>query len=45
MVDAVMRSLADLGELENTLVIFTSDNGYLWASTACAPSSTPTRPR
>jgi arylsulfatase A-like enzyme len=30
MVDSVMRRLTDLGEAANTVVIFTSDNGYLW---------------
>ena len=28
-VDRLMRYLADTGEIDNTLVIFTSDNGYL----------------
>jgi arylsulfatase A-like enzyme len=31
MVDVVMNRLSQLGELANTVVIFTSDNGYLWA--------------
>jgi arylsulfatase A-like enzyme len=31
MVDAVMNRLLQQGELDNTLVVFTSDNGYLWA--------------
>ncbi|MGH9004285.1 MAG: sulfatase family protein, partial [Acidimicrobiia bacterium] len=30
MIDAVMRRLTTLGEANNTVVIFTSDNGYLW---------------
>ncbi|MGH8975382.1 MAG: sulfatase-like hydrolase/transferase, partial [Acidimicrobiia bacterium] len=30
MVDSVMRRLTALGEADNTVVIFTSDNGYLW---------------
>jgi arylsulfatase A-like enzyme/chitodextrinase len=29
-VDRLMRRLDQLGELDNTLVIFTSDNGYFW---------------
>lgn len=31
MVDVVMTRLQALGELSNTLVIYTSDNGYLWS--------------
>jgi arylsulfatase A-like enzyme len=31
MVGAVMTRLHDLDELANTLVVYTSDNGYLWA--------------
>jgi arylsulfatase A-like enzyme len=30
MVDDVMSTLRDLDELSDTLVIFTSDNGYVW---------------
>ena len=30
MVDSVMTKLQQLGELADTLVIYTSDNGYLW---------------
>jgi arylsulfatase A-like enzyme len=30
MVDSIMRRLKADGELDNTLVIFTSDNGYQW---------------
>ncbi len=30
MVDRVMRELEAKGELDNTMVIFTSDNGYHW---------------
>ncbi|MGH9038688.1 MAG: sulfatase-like hydrolase/transferase, partial [Acidimicrobiia bacterium] len=30
MVDAVMQRLTANGEADNTVVIFTSDNGYLW---------------
>jgi arylsulfatase A-like enzyme len=30
MVDRVLRTLQTEGELENTLVIYLSDNGYLW---------------
>jgi arylsulfatase A-like enzyme len=30
MVDRVMRTLQTQGELDNTLVIFLSDNGYMW---------------
>lgn len=30
LVDRVMRSLADTGDLSRTLAIFTSDNGLLW---------------
>jgi arylsulfatase A-like enzyme len=30
MVDALFRRLADTGELDNTLAVFTSDNGYSW---------------
>jgi arylsulfatase A-like enzyme len=30
MVHALMRRLKELGETRRTLVIFTSDNGYLW---------------
>lgn len=30
-VDRLMQRLDDLGELDNTLVIFTSDNGLFWA--------------
>jgi arylsulfatase A-like enzyme len=30
MVDRVLRTLQTKGELENTLVIYLSDNGYLW---------------
>jgi arylsulfatase A-like enzyme len=31
MVDTVMTRLQQLGELSDTLVIYTSDNGYLWS--------------
>jgi arylsulfatase A-like enzyme len=31
MVDAVMTRLTELGEANDTVAIFTSDNGYLWA--------------
>jgi len=31
MVDRVMQTVNDTGQLDNTLVIFISDNGYLWA--------------
>jgi arylsulfatase A-like enzyme len=31
MVDTVLTRLQQLGELSNTLVIYTSDNGYLWS--------------
>jgi arylsulfatase A-like enzyme len=31
MVDVVMTRLQQLGELSNTLVVYTSDNGYLWS--------------
>ena len=30
MVDTIMRRLQSTGELDNTLVVFTSDNGYSW---------------
>ena len=30
MVDAIFRQLESTGELDNTLAIFTSDNGYSW---------------
>ena len=30
MVDTVMQKLQDSGELDNTMVIFTTDNGYSW---------------
>ena len=30
MVGTVMTRLQTLGELSNTLVIYTSDNGYVW---------------
>jgi arylsulfatase A-like enzyme len=30
MVDTVMQKLQDSGELANTMVIFTTDNGYSW---------------
>ncbi|MGH9035672.1 MAG: sulfatase family protein, partial [Acidimicrobiia bacterium] len=30
MVDALFRRLAATGELDNTLAVFTSDNGYSW---------------
>lgn len=30
LVDSVMRSVADTGDMSNTLAIFTSDNGLLW---------------
>lgn len=30
MIDNVMRRLEALGELDNTLVVFTSDNGFSW---------------
>jgi arylsulfatase A-like enzyme len=29
-VDRVMRALKEMGELQNTVAIFVSDNGYLW---------------
>ena len=29
-VDRFMRHLEETGEIDNTLVVFTSDNGYLW---------------
>ena len=31
MVDRVLRHLQTRGELDNTLVLYTSDNGYTWA--------------
>jgi arylsulfatase A-like enzyme len=31
MVDRVLRHLQTRGELDNTLVLYTSDNGYMWA--------------
>lgn len=30
MVGALLRELRDLGELDDTLIFFTSDNGFLW---------------
>jgi arylsulfatase A-like enzyme len=31
MVDRVMTTLRDTGQLDNTLIFFLSDNGYLWS--------------
>jgi len=30
MIDSVMKNLQAKGELDNTLIVFTSDNGYSW---------------
>ena len=42
---ATMQLLSDRGALDNTLVILSSDNGFMWASTAVGRSSCPTSRR
>ena len=42
-VAATVRTLRERGELDRTLLVFTSDNGYMWASTATSGSGCPTR--
>ncbi len=44
MVDRVMRELQAKGELDNTLVIFTSDNGYHWGEHRYSGKFTPHLP-
>ena len=44
MIGDLIKSLHESGELDNTYIFFTSDNGFTWASTAWAPASgRPTR--
>lgn len=40
-VDAIMKHLRDTGELANTLVILTSDNGYQWGEHRLTEKFTP----
>ena len=42
-VGAIMQALRDIGEDDNTLVIYTSDNGFSWGSHSGGRSSAPTR--
>ena len=41
MIDRVMGRLADLGELDNTLVIYTSDSGWHWSEHGLKSKSSP----
>ncbi|WP_327169130.1 sulfatase [Streptomyces subrutilus] len=43
-VQAIREKLAALGQLENTLVIFTGDNGYTWADHGWTKKSVPYSP-
>ncbi|MFG2616285.1 sulfatase [Streptomyces sp. NPDC048507] len=43
-VQAIREKLAALGQLENTLVIFTGDNGYTWADHGWLKKSVPYSP-
>ena len=43
MVDRVMRKLEENGELDNTLVVFISDNGYMWGEHGRRGKLTPYR--
>jgi len=43
MVDAVFRRLAATGELDNTLAVFTSDNGYSWGERGVTSKGLPYR--
>ncbi|MGW3321299.1 sulfatase family protein [Streptomyces virginiae] len=43
-VQAIHDKLADLGQLENTLVIYTADNGYTWADHGWLKKSVPYSP-
>jgi arylsulfatase A-like enzyme len=40
-VGAIMQKLRDLGQDDNTLVLFTSDNGFSWGSHCHRPKSCP----
>jgi arylsulfatase A-like enzyme len=40
-VGAIMQALRDIGEDSNTLVIYTSDNGYSWGSHRWKPKTCP----
>jgi arylsulfatase A-like enzyme len=40
-IDRMMRRLEELGELDNTLAILTSDNGYLWGEHGLFQKSVP----
>ncbi|MDQ3946521.1 MAG: sulfatase [Actinomycetota bacterium] len=41
MVDAIFRRLAATGELNNTLAVFTSDNGYSWGERGVSSKGLP----
>ncbi|MEV7611874.1 sulfatase [Streptomyces sp. NPDC089799] len=43
-VDAIREKLAALGQLDNTLVIYTADNGYTWADHGWLKKSVPYSP-
>ena len=40
-VASIMKALRDIGQSDNTLVIFTSDNGYSWGSRRWKPKQCP----
>ena len=40
-VASIMKALRDIGQSDNTLVIFTSDNGYSWGSHRWKPKQCP----
>ncbi|HEX4942251.1 MAG TPA: sulfatase [Actinomycetota bacterium] len=43
-VDRIMRVLQELGELQNTIAIFVSDNGYLWGEHGRSKKAAPYLP-
>jgi arylsulfatase A-like enzyme len=43
-VDRIMRALKEMGELQNTVAIFVSDNGYLWGEHGRSKKAAPYLP-
>jgi arylsulfatase A-like enzyme len=44
LVDSLLDRMKQLGELKNTLIIYTSDNGFLWGEHRLTGKSVPYRP-